>query len=367
MNNKSIILFTPTLNDGGMENKTALLANMLHKQGWAVEVWVLNNITPTYFLDPAIKLIDLKIKNKYMALLPLTFKVQKLKPEKLISISTPFNALWILVKLLTGYPQKLAVSERNHLSAAAHNSPKLSDRLRPFIVRILYPSANLILCVSESVKIDLANKGNFSEDRLITQYNMIDLEEISRLANEPAPKTLQDIPSDVPVLLAIGRLIPQKDHLSLINAFTKVPRQKNAKLVILGEGPLREDLEEVAQSSGLGNDVIFPGFDPNPYPWYKRAEVVILPSIYEGLPGVLLEALAMRKKIVATDCPGGSSEILLGGKLGKLVPVRDIDAMATAISESLNSSIDGEALYRRAGDFSTHALLPKTISILEKI
>ena len=367
MNNPKIALFTPTLNDGGMENKTALLANQLFEKGWDVTVWVLNNESPAYPLNSEITLVDLKLKNKAAALFPLIAKTLALKPEKLVSVSTPFNALWILVKILTGYPLKLAVSERNQLSAVVSHSTKFSDRLRPLIVRTLYPHADKVLCVSESVRTDLAAVSQLGEEKLVTLYNMIDLAEIDRLANKPAPPSLRELPADVPIILAIGRLNRQKNHSSLIKAFAVVRRETPVKLVILGEGPLRADLVKQAAETGFGAEILLPGFDPNPFPWYQRAEVLVLPSLYEGLPGVLLEGLAMRKKIVASDCPGGSAEIIVNGKFGKLVPVDDPDSLAAAILNSLIESADLPALRDRARDFSTDELLSKTISILSKI
>jgi len=367
MENPSIALFTPSLNDGGMENKTALLANQLFRQGWDVTVWVLNNESQAYRLDSGIILIDLKIKNKVTALYPLVAKVLALKPGRLVSVSTPFNALWILVKMHTGYPRHLAVSERNQLSAVVSHSTKFSDKLRPFIVRTLYPRADKVLCVSKSVQADLAAVSRLGEEKLVTLYNMIDIAEIDRLAKEPAPRVLRDLPADLPIILAIGRLNHQKNHASLIKAFAVVRRKTAARLIILGEGPLRAELEHLAVETGFGTDILLPGFDPNPFPWYQRAEVVVLPSLYEGLPGVLLEGLAMRKKIVAADCPGGSAEVLMDGKFGRLVPVDDPNSLATAILDALNKPVDLPALRRRALDFSTDTLLPEAISILSKI
>ncbi|HWS23735.1 MAG TPA: glycosyltransferase [Anaerolineales bacterium] len=365
-NNPKIVLFSPTLNDGGMENKTALLANQLFEQGWDVSVWVLNNESPAYSLNSGITLVDLKLKIKVAALFKFIVKALTLKPDRLVSVSTPFNALWILVKILTGYPRKLAVSERNQLSAVVSHSTKFSDRLRPLIARTLYPHADKVLCVSESVRADLESVSRLAEEKLVTLYNMIDLAEIDLLASKPAPPALRELPVDQPIILAIGRLNRQKNLGSLMKAFTVVRRKTPIKLVILGEGPLRADLEKQAAETGFGADILLPGFDPNPFPWFQRAEVLVLPSLYEGLPGVLLEGLAMRKKIVATDCPGGSAEVLMDGKFGKLVPVDDSDSLAAAILSSLGEPANLPALRDRARDFSTQALLSKTISILSK-
>lgn len=359
----SIDLFTPTLNDGGMENRTAQLANALSNAGWTVRVWVFSTQNAVYSLNDAVEVIDLNVSNKRTALVPLMRAVRENKPEKLISISTPFNALWIIVRMLTGYPKKIAVSERNHMSGTSRSSNKFSDKLRPFIARFLYPRADLVLCVSENLREDLLAISGTQGEKIVTLWNMFNIASIQKFALDSST-ILDQFPTDTPVILAVGRMNKQKNHAALINAFYSVKDQTNAKLVILGEGPERPRLTALCESLGILDDVWMPGFVKNPFPWYRRASVIVLPSLFEGLPGVLVEALALGKTTIATDCPGGSAEILDHGKYGIIVPLGNQTALENALVTALSAPLDKELLIERAYEFSIERLLPKTERIL---
>ena len=112
-------------------------------------------------------------------------------------------------------------------------------------------------------------------------------------------------------------------------------KERPARLIILGEGEDRPKLEALVRELGLEEDVALPGFVDNPYKYLKRAAVFVLSSRWEGLPTVLIEALALGTPVVATDCPSGPAEILKGGRWGRLVAVGDINGIAKAIKEML--------------------------------
>jgi glycosyltransferase involved in cell wall biosynthesis len=129
------------------------------------------------------------------------------------------------------------------------------------------------------------------------------------------------------------------------------------RLVVLGEGPERARLETLALELGISEDVAFCGFVPNPYAWMARARVVVMSSAWEGLPTVLIEALAVGTPVVSTDCPSGPREILDGGAFGSLVPVGDSAALGHAVSTALGGRPDRVRLQRRAQTFSVdHAV-----------
>jgi glycosyltransferase involved in cell wall biosynthesis len=140
---------------------------------------------------------------------------------------------------------------------------------------------------------------------------------------------------DRPVALAVGRLMPQKNHRLLVRAFARVRESTDARLVILGDGPLRGDLERLVHELGLDDHVSMPGFCPNPYPAMAASDVFVLPSAWEGSPGVLIEAMATGTPVVATDCPSGPREILDDGRHGRLVALDDEEALARAVEDAL--------------------------------
>jgi glycosyltransferase involved in cell wall biosynthesis len=189
--------------------------------------------------------------------------------------------------------------------------------------------------VSEGVKDDLARAGRLSLEQIRVVPNPVVTSELFEMAAVPIdhPWFVEGAP---PVILGIGRLTTQKDFGTLIRAFAEVRGQREARLMILGEGSERPALERLARELGVRDDVVLPGFVDNPFAFLKRAALFVLSSTYEGLPGVLIQALACGTPVVSTDCDSGPREILDGGRLGILVPVGDLDALANGIREALD-------------------------------
>ena len=150
--------------------------------------------------------------------------------------------------------------------------------------------------------------------------------------------------NEPPVIMGIGRLTEAKDFPTLLRAFAGIRAQQRVRLVILGEGSDRDKLETLVDRLGVKEDVLLPGFVTNPYPYLKRASAFVLSSQREGLPTVLIEAMALGVPCVATDCESGPSEILAGGRYGHLTPVGDVDALANAIARTLRQPLGAVSL-----------------------
>jgi len=146
-------------------------------------------------------------------------------------------------------------------------------------------------------------------------------------------------PGEPPVVMGIGRLAPKKDFTTLVRAFAEVRQDVRARLMILGEGPERAELESLVRTLDLEADVALPGFVDNPYAYLARASLFVLSSRWEGLPTVLIEAMFCGAPVVSTDCPSGPHEILNGGRYGRLVPVGDLSALAGAITAGITGNI----------------------------
>src|SRR5690606_12347751 len=153
-------------------------------------------------------------------------------------------------------------------------------------------------------------------------------------------------PGSPPVVLAAGRLVSDKDFATLVRAFHLVRRERRARLVILGEGELRPELEALVAELGLTEDVALPGFEPNPYKYMAGAAAFALSSVSEGLPTVLIEAIEAGLPVVSTDCVSGPREILAHTQAGQLVPVGDHEAMARALLEALAGEKGGRGAAR---------------------
>jgi glycosyltransferase involved in cell wall biosynthesis len=165
-------------------------------------------------------------------------------------------------------------------------------------------------------------------------------------------------------VLGAGRLTAQKDFATLLSAFALAKERQPLRLIILGEGELRDPLQALASELGVAPEVRFPGFVENPYAFMSRSRVFVLSSAWEGFGLVLVEAMACGTPVVSTDCPAGPAEILEGGKYGRLVPVGDAIALAEAILATLAGPIPADVLRRRADDFSLEKIGAEYLRVL---
>ncbi|MEJ5366661.1 MAG: glycosyltransferase, partial [Desulfosoma sp.] len=167
-----------------------------------------------------------------------------------------------------------------------------------------------------------------------------------------------------PVIVGMGRLTTQKDFPTLLRAFRKVHDALRCRLVLLGDGSHRKALETLAHQLGVAEDVSFPGFVPNPYPYLKRASVFVLSSIWEGSPNALTEAMALGTPVVATDCPSGPRELLRGGEVAPLVPMKDPEAMAEAVLQVLENPPDPARLREAVSDYTVENSARRYLDVL---
>lgn len=225
-----------------------------------------------------------------------------------------------------------------------------------------YKVVNKVFVVSEEAKFSAISKFPQLRDKIKVQYNPNNIEEILNLSKQ----SISDFnnSSDYIKILGIGRLTPQKGFDILIKA-QKILKDKGvrSKLVILGEGPDCRKLEELIKELNLQNDVELLGFKSNPYPYLKNADFFVLSSRYEGLPTVLIEALALGKPVISTDCPSGPKEIIEHGVSGILVPVEDPMSIAKAINTLINNVDLTKKLIEqakiRSKDFSHKLIMPE--------
>jgi glycosyltransferase involved in cell wall biosynthesis len=228
----------------------------------------------------------------------------------------------------------------------------------------VYPRADAIVGVSDGVVRDLASLTGIPAGRMRTIYNPVVTPELLAQAQAPAPHPwLED--GGPPVVLGVGRLVPQKGFATLLEAVARLRRERRLRLLVLGEGRHRRALERQARRLGLGADFALPGFAPNPFAYMARAAVFVLPSFYEGLPGVLIQALACGCPVVSTDCPDGPREILADGAYGPLLPVGDAAALAAAIARVLDHPPERERLRRRGLDFGAEPAVRAYLEVVD--
>ncbi len=207
------------------------------------------------------------------------------------------------------------------------------------------------IAVSGGVSERLSAVTGIPRDGIATIYNPIVHSDLEPKMAEPPdhPWLIDDGP---PVILSAGRLARLKDYPTLIKAFSRLTARRPCRLIILGEGRMRNEIETLIRKLDLGDRVSLPGWVENPFPYMSRARLFAMSSRHEGLPGVLVEAMACGCPCVSTDCPSGPAEILRNGQLGPLVPMGDESALADAMERVLTRPPDADVLRRRAADFS---------------
>lgn len=208
------------------------------------------------------------------------------------------------------------------------------NRLLWCIARSAYRRANLVLANSDGLRQRLIEYFQLAADRVDACPNLLDLDRLDQRATEFEP----EIPADRFLIVTAGRLHPQKGHRDLLKAVDELihRRGRSVRLVVLGTGELLTELQQFVQQHNLTDHVTFPGFVANPLPWFRTSRLFVLPSLYEGSPNALLEAVAVGTPALSTDCPSGPHEILEGGRLGCLVPVADPTALAGAIAHAMD-------------------------------
>lgn len=284
------------------------------------------------------------------------------RPAALLAAKTHTNLLAIWARALASVSTRVVVSERTQLSQSIALSRKWRWRhVAPLVARH-YPRADAITAVSDGVADDLARTTGVARASIQTLYNPVVTPEMLALAS--APPAHPWLEQDIPVIVAAGRLVPQKNFPLLLHAFAAVRAQRPARLVILGEGRERPALEALARTLGVADAVALPGFVANPHACFARAAVCALSSDYEGLPGVLIQALACGAQVVATDCPSGPAEILAGGRYGALVPVGDAPALAAALLRAMDDPLAPGLLRERAAHFSLEHSVTRHLSVL---
>jgi len=232
-----------------------------------------------------------------------------------------------------------------HFSRHVRAARRWKERwLMPLAARWYLPRAEGVIGVSKGVSDDIRRVAGIKPEKVHTIYNPILTEAFYRKAAEPLNHPWFVSKRDWLTVVTVGRLTEQKDHGTLLRAISEVNRQRPVRLVVLGQGDRRQELEALVEELGIGQIVQFAGFDPNPYRYIVAADVFALSSRWEGFGNVLVEALACGVSIVSTDCPSGPSEVLGKGEFGELVPVADSSALAQGIIAFAERDTDQKAL-----------------------
>lgn len=334
-----VAIFLPDLSGGGAERVFALLAQELAARGIATEVILVKARGPHLAaVRDVVPVIDLDARATRYSLVALARHLRRSRPDVLVTALDHANLVAIWARMLARVPTAVVVGHHRNVRLTV-DGRSAETGLWGRLVRWFYPRADAIVAVSHGAAAKLAIALGLDVSRIDVIYNPVIPDDLESLGRAPTAHPWL-APGRDPVIMGIGRLVPEKDFSSLIQAVGIVRQARPVRLIILGEGPERTMLEARVAELGLGDAVSMPGFVGDPYSHLARASVFVLSSVSEALPTVLIEALALGVPVVSTDCDSGPSEILDGGALGRLVPERDPEALAAAILETLATPVE---------------------------
>ena len=331
-----IAFFLPSLRSGGAERVILNLAQGIAERGFPVDI-VLAMAQGDFLgqVPPQIRVVDLHASRVLLGLGPLTTYLRRERPRVLISSMSHANVVALWAARLARRDTPVIVTVHSTMSQYASQQGRVAKVVWPYLLRAFYPWGSHRVAVSGGAADDLARISGLPRYAMEVIYNPVITPAVLVSARQ-APDHAWFAPGQPPVILGVGRLTRPKDFPTLIRAFAEVRRRLPARLIILGEGEDRSELTALASELGVSDDVVLPGFRDNAVAYMAKSAVFVLSSAWEGLPTVLIEALAAGTSVVSTDCPSGPREILQEGRLGVLVPVGNVAKLAAAIISVLD-------------------------------
>ncbi|HKE14452.1 MAG TPA: glycosyltransferase [Kofleriaceae bacterium] len=332
---KRVFFFRPTLDDGGADRVTlTLLQNLDRARFRPTLVLVRRRGALMAELPPDVPVVELGAARLATSGIALRRLLRAERPDVLFSTASVANIPAAAAHRAAGARGRLVLSERSTLYRG-HGRLHARQSAMVALKRLTYRFADLVTAVSQGVADELARVLGLAAARIKVVYNPMVTDEVDALAAAPVEhRWLGAGPGaggrEHPVIVAVGRLIDIKDYPTLLDAFARIRQDvAAARLIILGNGPERARLVELARGLGLADAVDFAGFDPNPFKYMARARLLLQSSTVEGLPGSIIQSMACGTPVVSTDCDHGPREVIQeSGRDGFLVPVSDSAALA---------------------------------------
>ncbi|GAA0468412.1 glycosyltransferase [Alkalibacillus silvisoli] len=332
MKRKKILFFIYTMGKGGAARTLLNIMNNLDRNKFEPMLVTLNHDGEyEQYVKEDVKFIKLEQKRLRNGIRPLAKLIKQERIDIIFSTIPNYNMVAILAKMLSFSEAKVVVREADHVGGS------FLGNLKCFIYGRFYNRTDQVISLSEGVKQNLVTKYKIKPNDIEVVYNPLD---IVNMTNEIESGTLPNHLKPIfnkgeKVVVTAGRLVKQKDHHTLLKAFAKTNDQVKSQLVILGEGPLEEELVSLAESLGIQDRVHFIGFQDNPYIFFNQSDLFVLTSIHEGFSHVIAEALASGTPVVSTNCKSGPSEVLDEGRYGDLCEVGDEHAISDAMTNVL--------------------------------
>lgn len=373
-----IAVFIYSLGGGGAERVVSQLIPYLENNGFDVYLVLMNNTcvypfetkNKPFFLENS-KTTESNVL-KFLKIPFLAYKYHIFLKKNKINKSFSFLTRPGFISVLTKWFNKkrtIIISERSN-SSLQYGNHNLQSWINNFLIKELYPKADLIIANSNGNAQDLITNYNVPRYKITTIYNPISLEAI--FAIEPK-KDFFD--TNYFNLVSVGRLDNGKNHQLLIKSLEFFKLQK-VRLYIFGDGILKTELEKTIKDLKFENRVFLMGFESNPYKYLKAADLFVFSSNHEGFPNVILEAMACELPIVSTNCPSGPNEIFKVNTdydfsdnvltdYGILVPRNNIRKMVEAINHLMQNKKYYQncktQVVKRVADFEVNKILEKFV------
>lgn len=365
---KHIAIFVPSFLGGGVERMMVYLANYLVSRGYNIDYIVIKNYGPyKELLSDKVNLINLDKKRVLFSFFDLSIYLRKNKPDVLLSVMNYVNLIIFFANTISFTNTKHIISERD-IPTNNINKSKFKYLFK-IVVKKIYPKVDKIIAISKDVKIDLIKNFKIKPEKITVINNMVNLDLFD--INHKVDKSLiyenifDDNFKNQKIIIAIGRLVKYKNFSYLINSFSIAEKKNNnIRLLILGEGNERKDLEKQIETLNLTNKIALPGFLNESHKYLKCSDLFISTSIYEGFGNVIIEAMAAGLPVIVTDCIGGPKEIVQNGKFGDVVPLNKPQVLANKILERIESDFDKSISLNRAKDFSVDKISENYLNVL---
>lgn len=363
-----LVFVIDTLEGGGAQRFIVNLLKYINKDKFSIDlITVRKKGEFLKLLAGDIRVIDLKSSKAKYALPKLVWHLGKLKPDLVFSTLTYINELVYYSLKFLHKPPFLVTRCANYESLNLKSESWLTGKL----MKAAYNGSAAVVSLTCAMREDLIENFSIDEHRITVIPNMVDIEDIKKLAAYPVENESVKKIEYEPLLISVGSLTEQKGLKILLESFSKIRKTKKSKLLILGKGKQLKELMVIVKDRGLIDDVLFMGFESNPYNYIARADLFILTSFWEGFPNTLIEAMACGTPVISTDCNSGPSEIITPGLNGILVPVGDPEALTASIDKVLADSKFRESLiengYERVRKYSYEKIVPEYENLFSEI
>lgn len=363
----TVAFYLPNMMGGGVERMRLILAPAFIARGMDVTV-VLHQMEGELIplLPPEVRVVSLNASRTLSALPKLMAYLRRERPDILLSSMGHNNIIALWARALARVNTAVIVCQHNALSNESVSMGSWQHKLLPKLYRWFSGMADGIVTVSQGVADDMVQTTGIPAERITVINNPVLRSDLDSKAAEPIAHPWLQV-GELPVFVAVGRLVPQKDFVTLIRAFALFRARHEVRLLILGNGPQESELQALIAELALQDSVQLAGFQSNPLPFVKHARALVASSRYEGFGNAIVEALACGTPVISTDCPYGPAEILDNGRHGRLVPVADVEAMAAAMDSLINETCDPASLRARAQSYHVDHIADRYMDLFASV